>query len=96
MKMVVLNNSVALVNLLLQKNIAVWRAGKLLVEGRLMSLLEWSIYLGHDEIPTILKRSVKHREKIQKLKTMNFNQLEEVIIKEYRKHHESGSLNKFA
>ncbi|XP_028395330.1 uncharacterized protein LOC114519404 [Dendronephthya gigantea] len=70
-------NSVALVNLLLEKNIAVWRAGTFLVEGRQMSLLEWSIHLGHDEITTILKRSINHREKIQMLKTMNCNQLAE-------------------
>ncbi|XP_028395452.1 serine/threonine-protein kinase TNNI3K-like isoform X2 [Dendronephthya gigantea] len=77
LKMAVVKNSVALVNLLLEKNIAVWRAGTLFVEGRQMSLLEWSIYLGHDEITTILKRSVNHREKIQMLKTMNCNKLEE-------------------
>ncbi|XP_028395329.1 uncharacterized protein LOC114519402 [Dendronephthya gigantea] len=56
LKMAVVKNSVALVNLLLEKIIAVWRAGTLLVEGRQMSLLEWSIYLGYDEITTILKR----------------------------------------
>ncbi|XP_028395340.1 serine/threonine-protein kinase 24-like [Dendronephthya gigantea] len=76
--MAVVKNSVALVNLLLEKNIAVWRAGSFLVEGRQMSLLEWSIHLGHDEITTILKRSVKHREKIQMLKTMNCKKLEEI------------------
>ncbi|XP_028395458.1 serine/threonine-protein kinase 24-like [Dendronephthya gigantea] len=43
-----------------------------------MSLLEWSIHLGHDEITIILKRSVNHREKIQMLKTRNCNQLAEV------------------
>ncbi|XP_028413364.1 ankyrin repeat domain-containing protein 50-like [Dendronephthya gigantea] len=80
MRMAVVNNSVALVNLLLQRKIVVWRAGKLLVEGRQMNLLEWSIFLGHDEIPTILKRSVKHREKIQVLKTTNCNQLEKMEI----------------
>ncbi|XP_028395335.1 uncharacterized protein LOC114519408 [Dendronephthya gigantea] len=78
LKMAVLKNSVALVKLLLEKNIAVWRAGTFLVEGKQMSLLEWSIHLGQDEITTILKRSVNHREKIQMLKTMNCNQLEEV------------------
>ncbi|XP_028395454.1 uncharacterized protein LOC114519508 [Dendronephthya gigantea] len=78
MKMAVVNNSVALINLLLEKNIAVWRAGTFLVKGKQMSLLEMSIHLGHDEITTILKRSVNHREKIQMLKTMNCNQLEEV------------------
>ncbi|XP_028411486.1 uncharacterized protein LOC114534138 isoform X1 [Dendronephthya gigantea] len=60
--------------------IAVWRAGTFCVEGWQRSLLEWSIYLGHDEIATILKRSVNHREKIQILKTMNSNQLEETEI----------------
>ncbi|XP_028409515.1 uncharacterized protein LOC114532139 [Dendronephthya gigantea] len=79
--MAVEKNSVALVNLLLEKNIAVWRAGTFLVEGRQMSLLEWSIHLGHDELTTIrLKGSVNHREKIQMLKTMNCNKLEEVNI----------------
>ncbi|XP_028395334.1 2-5A-dependent ribonuclease-like [Dendronephthya gigantea] len=77
MKMAVEKNSVALVNLLLEKNIAVWRAGTFLVEGRQISLLELSIHLGHDEIITILKRSVKHREKIQMLKTLDCNQLKE-------------------
>ncbi|XP_028395450.1 uncharacterized protein LOC114519505 isoform X2 [Dendronephthya gigantea] len=77
LKMAVEKNSVALVNLLLEKNIAVWRVGTFLVEGRQMSLLELSIHLGHDEIATILKRSVNHREKIQMLKTMNCNQLKE-------------------
>ncbi|XP_028395325.1 serine/threonine-protein kinase TNNI3K-like [Dendronephthya gigantea] len=76
-KMAVEKNSVALVNLLLEKNIAVWRAGTFFVEGRQMSLLEWSIHLGRDEITTILKRSVNHREKIQMLKKMNCNQLKE-------------------
>ncbi|XP_028412465.1 uncharacterized protein LOC114535293 [Dendronephthya gigantea] len=80
MRMAVVNNSVALVKLLLQKNIVVSRAGKFLVEGRQMSLLEWSIYIGHDEIKTILKRSIKHREKIEMLKTMNHNQLEKTEI----------------
>ena len=80
LKMAVKNNSVALVNFLLQKNIAVWRAGTFLVEGRQMSLLEWSVHLGHDEIATILKRSVKHRETIQMLKARNSNQLKEVIM----------------
>ncbi|XP_028395456.1 uncharacterized protein LOC114519511 [Dendronephthya gigantea] len=80
MKIAVEKNSVALVNLLLEKKIAVWRAGPFLVEGRQMSLLEWSIHLGHDEITTILKRSVNHREKIQMLKTINCNKLEEIKI----------------
>ncbi|XP_028395339.1 serine/threonine-protein kinase TNNI3K-like [Dendronephthya gigantea] len=75
LKRAVLENSVVLVNLLLEKNIAVWRAGTFLVEGKQMSLLEWSIHLGHHEIATILKRSVKHREKIHMLKTMNCNEL---------------------
>ncbi|XP_028413923.1 ankyrin repeat domain-containing protein 50-like [Dendronephthya gigantea] len=78
LKRAVEKNSVALVNLLLEKNIAVWRAGTFFVEGKQMSLLEWSIHLGHDEITTILKRSVNHREKIQRLKTMNCNQLDKV------------------
>ncbi|XP_028395346.1 serine/threonine-protein kinase 24-like [Dendronephthya gigantea] len=78
LKMAVRKNSVVLVNLLLQKNMAVWRAGTFLVEGKQMSLLEWSIHLGHDEIATILKRSIKHREKLEILKTMNCNQLEKV------------------
>ncbi|XP_028395326.1 serine/threonine-protein kinase 24-like [Dendronephthya gigantea] len=77
LKMAVEKNSVAFINLLLEKNIAVWRAGTFLVEGRQMSLLEWSIQRGHDEITTILKRSVNHREKIQMLKTLNCNKLEE-------------------
>ncbi|XP_028395332.1 serine/threonine-protein kinase/endoribonuclease IRE1-like [Dendronephthya gigantea] len=79
-KMAVMKNSVVLLNLLLEKNIAVWRAGPFLVEGRQMSLLEWSIHLGHDEITTILKRSLNHREKIQMLRTMNCNKLEETEI----------------
>ncbi|XP_028390647.1 ankyrin repeat domain-containing protein 50-like [Dendronephthya gigantea] len=77
LKMAVEKNSVALVNLLLEKNIAVWRAGTFLVEEKQMSLLELSIHLGRDEITTILKRSANHREKIQMLKTMNCNQLKE-------------------
>ncbi|XP_028395443.1 uncharacterized protein LOC114519502 [Dendronephthya gigantea] len=80
MKMAVEKNSVVLINLLLEKNIAVRRAGTLFVEGRRMSLLEWSIHLGHDEITTSLKRSIKHFEKIQTLKTMNCNQLEKIEI----------------
>ncbi|XP_028409493.1 serine/threonine-protein kinase 24-like [Dendronephthya gigantea] len=75
--MAVVKNSVALINLLLEKNIAVWRAGSFLVEGRHISLLELSIQLGHDEITTILKRSINHCEKIQMLKEMNCNQLKE-------------------
>ncbi|XP_028395457.1 serine/threonine-protein kinase 24-like [Dendronephthya gigantea] len=74
--MAVMKNSVVLVNLLLEKNLAVWRVGTFFVEGRQTSLLEWSIHLDHDEITTILKRSVNHREKIQMLKTMNSNMLE--------------------
>ncbi|XP_028409552.1 2-5A-dependent ribonuclease-like [Dendronephthya gigantea] len=77
LKMAVKRNSVALINLLLEKNIAVWRAGPFLVEGRHISLLELSIQLGHDEITTILKRSINHCEKIQMLKEMNCNQLKE-------------------
>ncbi|XP_028397129.1 ankyrin-3-like [Dendronephthya gigantea] len=80
LKMAIKENSVVLVNLLLEKNIALWRAGTFLVEGRQMSLLEWSIHLGHDEIATILKRSVNHREKIQMLKTMNCNRLQKTGI----------------
>ncbi|XP_028395455.1 2-5A-dependent ribonuclease-like [Dendronephthya gigantea] len=76
LKMAVAKKSIALINLLLEKNIAVWRAETFLVEGRQMSLLEYSIHLGHDEITTILKRSVKHHGKIQMLKTMNLNELD--------------------
>ncbi|XP_028411499.1 serine/threonine-protein kinase/endoribonuclease IRE1-like [Dendronephthya gigantea] len=79
LKMAVEKNSVALVKLLLEKNITVWRAGTFLVKGKQMSLLEWSIYLRHDEISTILKRSVNHRQKIQMLKTMNSKELEEYM-----------------
>ncbi|XP_028409492.1 ankyrin-3-like [Dendronephthya gigantea] len=75
--MAVERNSVALINLLLEKNIAVWRAGLFRVQGRYMSLLELSIQLGHDEITTILKRSINHCEKIQMLKALNCNQLKE-------------------
>ncbi|XP_028395351.1 uncharacterized protein LOC114519425 [Dendronephthya gigantea] len=78
MKIAVVNNFVALVDLLFEKNIAWWRRWTFLVEGKQMSLLEWSIHLGHDEITTILKRSIKHSLKIRTLKTMNCNQLEEV------------------
>ncbi|XP_028417581.1 uncharacterized protein LOC114541998 isoform X2 [Dendronephthya gigantea] len=77
LKMAVVKNSVALINLLLEKNFAVWRAGPFLVQGRHISLLELSIQLGHDEITTILKRSINHCEKIQMLKAMNCNQLKE-------------------
>ena len=80
LKMAVVKNFVTLVNFLLEENIVVWRDRKFLVEGRRMSLLEWSIHLGNDQITTILKRSIKHREKIQTLKTMNRNQLEKVIF----------------
>ncbi|XP_028395444.1 uncharacterized protein LOC114519503 [Dendronephthya gigantea] len=78
LKMAVVRNSVALINLLLEKNIAVWRAGTFLVEGRQMSLLEWSIHLGHDEIATILKKSVNHCEKLELLNKTKCNQLEKV------------------
>ncbi|XP_028412452.1 serine/threonine-protein kinase/endoribonuclease IRE1-like [Dendronephthya gigantea] len=74
------NNFVALVNLLYEKDIAMWRDQTIIVKGREMNLLEWSIHLGHDEITTILNRSVKHLEKIKKLKTTNCNQLEEIGI----------------
>ncbi|XP_028413606.1 uncharacterized protein LOC114536444 [Dendronephthya gigantea] len=79
LKMAVVKNSVILVNRLLDKNIDVWRAGTFLVEGRQMSLRQWSIHLGHDEIATILKRSIKHRKKIQMLKTINLSQLKAEI-----------------
>ncbi|XP_028417226.1 serine/threonine-protein kinase/endoribonuclease IRE1-like [Dendronephthya gigantea] len=77
--MAVVKNSVILVNRLLDQGIDVWRAGTFLVEGRQMSLLQWSIHLGHDEIATILKRSIKHRKKIQMLKTINCSQLKAEI-----------------
>ncbi|XP_028412461.1 serine/threonine-protein kinase/endoribonuclease IRE1-like [Dendronephthya gigantea] len=78
--MAVVQNSIALFNLLLEKNIAVWRAGTCLVEGRQTGLLEWSIHHGQDEIASILKRSVKHRKNIQMLEAMNCNQLGETEI----------------
>ncbi|XP_028413361.1 2-5A-dependent ribonuclease-like [Dendronephthya gigantea] len=80
LNMAVVQNSAALVNLLLEKNIAVWRAGTSFVARRQIGLLEWSIHHGHDEIASILKRSVKHRKNIQMLEAMNCNQLEETDI----------------
>ncbi|XP_028395353.1 serine/threonine-protein phosphatase 6 regulatory ankyrin repeat subunit C-like [Dendronephthya gigantea] len=77
LEMAVVTNSIALVNLLLEKSIAVWRAGTFLVEGRQMSLLEWSIQFGHEIATNRCKGSVKHREKIQELKAMNRNELKE-------------------
>ncbi|XP_028417233.1 2-5A-dependent ribonuclease-like [Dendronephthya gigantea] len=79
LKIAVVNNSVHLIKLLLKKNV-VWRSGTFTVKGRQMNLLEWSIYHGHVEITTTLKRSVKHREKIQKLKTTDCNQLEKTEV----------------
>ncbi|XP_028417178.1 serine/threonine-protein kinase pakC-like [Dendronephthya gigantea] len=90
LQMAVRNNFVALVNLLYEKDIAMWREQKIIVKGQGMNLLEWSIHLGHDEIATIFKSSVKHREKIQKLKITNCNQLEEVIGKFTNKRHRSS------
>ncbi|XP_028390768.1 uncharacterized protein LOC114515671 isoform X1 [Dendronephthya gigantea] len=71
----IVKNSCILVNFLLDKNVEVWRAGTFFVDGRQMSPLELSIYLGRDEISTILKRSVKHRKNIELLQNMNLNQL---------------------
>ena len=83
LKMAVFGNSVHLVELLIQKGIDVTKAGEVLVEGRQTSLITWSSYHGHHEITHILKiqlkKSVKHRDKIQMLKTMNCNQLNKVI-----------------
>ncbi|XP_028395244.1 2-5A-dependent ribonuclease-like [Dendronephthya gigantea] len=80
LKIAIVKNSVNLVSLLLKKNVNLWRGGTFLVDGRNLSLLEMSIHLGHDEIATILKRSVKHREKIRVLGTTNCNQLEKTEI----------------
>ncbi|XP_028395453.1 uncharacterized protein LOC114519507 [Dendronephthya gigantea] len=80
LRMAVEENLADLVKLLLKKNIVVWKPEKFLVEGRQMSLLEWSIHLGHDELATTLKRSVKHREKIEKLEEIKRNQLKEIEI----------------
>ncbi|XP_028395304.1 uncharacterized protein LOC114519378 [Dendronephthya gigantea] len=80
LKIAIVKNSVNLVTLLLKKNVNLWRGGTFLVDGRNLSLLEMSIHLGHDEIATILKRSVKHRQKIQVLGTTNCNQLEKTEI----------------
>ncbi|XP_028395310.1 uncharacterized protein LOC114519384 [Dendronephthya gigantea] len=80
LEMAIVNNSVVLVNFLLEKDIAVWRIGTFLVEGRQMSLIDWCIYIGHDEIAVILKSSIKHREKIKMLKTFNCNQLEKIGV----------------
>ncbi|XP_028417185.1 probable serine/threonine-protein kinase ireA isoform X1 [Dendronephthya gigantea] len=80
LKIAVVNNSAVLVNLLLKKNVTVRRAQTFLVKGRQMSLLEWSVRFGHDEIATILRRSVKHREKIEILKTKNCNKLDKIGI----------------
>ncbi|XP_028413368.1 2-5A-dependent ribonuclease-like [Dendronephthya gigantea] len=73
-------NSVDLVNILLEKNIDVWRAGTLELHERQMSLLEWSNHFRYAEIATILEKSAKHRVKIQMLKTKNCNQLDKIEI----------------
>ena len=61
LKIGAVKNSVVLINLLLAVKIVARKAVTLFVEGKQMSILEWSIYFGHDEITTILKRSIKHR-----------------------------------
>ncbi|XP_028414774.1 serine/threonine-protein kinase TNNI3K-like [Dendronephthya gigantea] len=80
LRMAVVKNSALLLNILLQKNIDIRNSGTFLVDGRQMNLLECSIHHGHDEITTILKMSIKHREKMQMLKAMNCNQLEKSKI----------------
>ncbi|XP_028397925.1 serine/threonine-protein kinase/endoribonuclease IRE1-like [Dendronephthya gigantea] len=75
-KMAVVQNSAVLLNLLLRQNFDITSFGTILVEGKQMSLLEWSIHQGHHDITTILKMSVKHRDKIQTLKAINSNQLD--------------------
>jgi ankyrin repeat protein len=87
LRMAVFKNSVHLVELLLQKGLDVSKAGKFLVNGRQINLFEWSIYHGYYDITKIvesqLKRSVRHREKIQMLKTRNCSDLKEVINTSY-------------
>ncbi|XP_028417092.1 uncharacterized protein LOC114541353 [Dendronephthya gigantea] len=70
------NNSVNLVEILLKKKIPVRNPRTFLVEGTLISLLQWSILFGRNEMTKLLKMSVKHHEKLQALKTRNCNQLE--------------------
>ena len=79
LKMAVVNNSVGLFKRLLEVEPDVRSRRIIHFEGRQMSLLEWSIDFGHDEIATILRMSNKHHKKIQKLKKANCNQLEKVI-----------------
>ncbi|XP_028417225.1 uncharacterized protein LOC114541509 [Dendronephthya gigantea] len=73
-RMAVANNSVALVDLIRQKNRVVPRAGKFLVERSQMKpiLIE--------ESQNSLKKSLKHGEKIEMLKRMNCNMLEKTEI----------------
>ncbi|XP_028417224.1 uncharacterized protein LOC114541508 [Dendronephthya gigantea] len=73
-RMAVANNSVALVDLIRQKNRVVPRAGKFLVERSQMKpiLIE--------ESQNSLKKSLKHGEKIEMLKRMNCNMLEKTQI----------------
>ncbi|XP_028395308.1 serine/threonine-protein kinase/endoribonuclease IRE1-like [Dendronephthya gigantea] len=75
LEIAIVKNSVDLVTLLLKKNVTLWKGN-----GKNLSPLELSIHLGHDEIASILKRSTKHREKIQVLVTTNSNQLEKTEI----------------
>jgi hypothetical protein len=98
LKIAVSKGSVYLVELLLNKGIDVRKAREIRVEvlGREMSLLEWSIHHGYYDIGDILKpelqKSVRHREKIQMLKTMKCNQLNEVINTSYLMIHEYSPL----
>ena len=87
LRMAVFKNSVHLVELLLQKGLDVRKAGEFLVNGKQMSLVEWSIYHGYYDITEIiesqLEKSVRHCEKIKMLKTRNCSDLKEVINTNY-------------
>ena len=80
LKMAIVQNSVDLAKVLIEKNVNVKNSGEFLVKGRRMNFLEWSIHLGHEKITALLKMSVKHREKMEALRTMNSNQFEKVIL----------------
>ena len=84
LRMAVDGNCPHLVELLIQKGmIDVKNAGEFDAKGRKISLIQWAINHGYHEITRILESqssfgSVKHRTKIQNLKTMNCNDLSKV------------------
>ena len=86
LRMAVDGNCPHLVELLIQKGmIDVKNAGEFEAEGRKISLVEWAIKHGYHEIIRVLEfqsplGSVKHRTKIQNLKTMNCNDLSKMEV----------------